>query len=203
MKLYHSVGPNPQTVKTFLAERGIELDMVEVDLMGGENRKDAYLKINPAGQMPALILEDGSLITEITAICEYLDETTPGDSLIGSTPEERAQTRRWVRWIDLQVVDPMTRAFRYSEGLPLFKDRMPCFPDAAPGLKECVQVALQWLDEQMSGKTWVAGDRFTLADILLFSFVAFGEQIGQPLDRDLKSVSAWYDRMGERESVKA
>lgn len=203
MKLYNSVGPNPQVVRTFLAERGIKVDMAEIDLMGGENRKEAYLKINPAGQLPALILQDGTLITEITAICEYLDETAEGERLIGSTPEERAQTRRWVRWCDLQVIEPMTRAFRYSEGLPLFKDRMPCFPDAAPGLKESVQHSLQWLDEQMAGKTWVAGERFTLADIMLFSFLAFGEQIGQPLDRKLKNVSAWYDRMSERESVKA
>lgn len=203
MKLYNSVGPNPQTVRTFMAERGITVDMVEVDLMGGENRKEAYLKINPGGQMPALILEDGTLSTEITAICEYLDETQPGDSLIGATPEERAITRRWMRWIDLEVIDPMTRAFRYSEGLPLFKDRMPCFPDAAPGLKECVKQALVWLNEQMSGKTWVAGERFTLADILLFSFVAFGGQVGQPLDRELKNLAAWYDRMEKRESVKS
>ena len=203
MKLYNSIGPNPQTVRTFMAERGITLDMIEVDLMGGENRKEAYLKINPGGQMPALILDDGTLITEITAICEYLDEVTPGDKLVGATPEERAVTRRWMRWIDLEVVDPMTRAFRYSEGLQLFQDRLPCYPDAAPGLKECVQKALAWLDGQMSGKTWVVGERFSLADILLFSFIAFGGQVGQPLDREMKNLAAWYDRMAERESVKA
>jgi glutathione S-transferase len=179
------------------------VDLVDIDLMGGENRKDDYLKINPAGQLPALVLADGTLITEITAICEYLDEISPGDSLIGNTPEERAVTRRWMRWTDFEVIDPMTRAFRYSEGIQLFQSRMPCFPDAAPGLKECVKEALRWLNGQMDGKTWLAGDRFTLADILLFSFVAFGGQVGQPLDRDLTNLAAWYDRMAERESVKA
>lgn len=203
MKLYSSVGPNPQVVRTFMAERGVTVDLVDIDLMGGENRKDDYLKINPAGQLPALVLADGTLITEITAICEYLDEISPGDSLIGNTPEERAITRRWMRWTDFEVIDPMTRAFRYSEGIQLFQSRMPCFPDAAPGLKECVKEALRWLNGQMDGKTWLAGDRFTLADILLFSFVAFGGQVGQPLDRDLTNLAAWYDRMAERESVKA
>ncbi|GGB56554.1 glutathione S-transferase family protein [Henriciella pelagia] len=203
MKLYSSVGPNPQVVRTFMAERGVTVDLVDIDLMGGENRKDDYLKINPAGQLPALVLADGTLITEITAICEYLDEISPGDSLIGNTPEERAVTRRWMRWTDFEVIDPMTRAFRYSEGIQLFQSRMPCFPDAAPGLKECVKEALRWLNGQMDGKTWLAGDRFTLADILLFSFVAFGGQVGQPLDRDLTNLAAWYDRMAERESVKA
>ena len=203
MKLYSSVGPNPQVVRTFMAERGVTVDLVDIDLMGGENRKDDYLKINPAGQLPALVLADGTLITEITAICEYLDEISPGDSLIGNTPEERAVTRRWMRWTDFEVIDPMTRAFRYSEGIQLFQSRMPCFPDAAPGLKECVKEALRWLNGQMDGKTWLAGDRFTLADILLFSFVAFGGQVGQPLDRGLTNLAAWYDRMAERESVKA
>ncbi|WP_370234089.1 MULTISPECIES: glutathione S-transferase family protein [Henriciella] len=203
MKLYSSVGPNPQVVRTFMAERGVTVDLVDIDLMGGENRKDDYLKINPAGQLPALVLADGTLITEITAICEYLDEISPGDSLIGNTPEERAITRRWMRWTDFEVIDPMTRAFRYSEGIQLFQSRMPCFPDAAPGLKECVKEALRWLNGQMDGKTWLAGDRFTLADILLFSFVAFGGQVGQPLDRGLTNLAAWYDRMAERESVKA
>ena len=203
MKLYSSVGPNPQVVRTFMAERGVTVDLVDIDLMGGENRKDDYLKINPAGQLPALVLADGTLITEITAICEYLDEISPGDSLIGNTPEERAVTRRWMRWTDFEVIDPMTRAFRYSEGIQLFQSRMPCFPDAAPGLKECVKEALRWLNGQMDGKTWLAGDRFTLADILLFSFVAFGGQVGQPLDRDLTNLASWYDRMAERESVKA
>jgi glutathione S-transferase len=108
-----------------------------------------------------------------------------------------------MRWTDFEVIDPMTRAFRYSEGIQLFQSRMPCFPDAAPGLKECVKEALRWLNGQMDGKTWLAGDRFTLADILLFSFVAFGGQVGQPLDRGLTNLAAWYDRMAERESVKA
>ncbi|MEQ9314946.1 MAG: glutathione S-transferase family protein [Henriciella sp.] len=203
MKLYNSVGPNPQVVRTFMFERGITVDIVPVDLMAGENRKADYLKVNPAGQLPALVLADGTLITEITAICEYLDEISPGDSLIGNTPEERAVTRRWMRWTDFEVIDPMTRAFRYAEGLQLFQSRLPCFPDAAPGLKECVKEALRWLNGQMDGKTWLAGERFTLADILLFSFVAFGGQVGQPLDRSLTNLAAWHDRMEKRESVKA
>ncbi|MEM5517915.1 glutathione S-transferase family protein [Henriciella sp. AS95] len=203
MKLYTSVGPNPQVVRTFMAERGVTVDTIEVDLMGGENRKAEYLKVNPAGQMPALVLADGTLITEITAICEYLDEISPGDSLIGSTPEERAITRRWMRWTDFEVIDPMTRAFRYSEGLQLFQNRLPCFPDAAPGLKECVKEALRWLNGQMDSEIWLTGDRFSLADILLFSFVAFGGQVGQPLDRNLTNLADWYDRMEKRESVKA
>ena len=203
MKFYNSVGPNPQVVRRFMAERGIAIPIEEVDLMGGANRAEPYLKTNPAGQMPALELDDGSIVTEITAICEYLDETQPGESLIGDTPEERAQTRRWTRWVDLNIVEPMSNGFRFSEGLELFRNRMRVLPEAADGLKACAQDKLAWLDGQLAERDYVAGDRFTLADVLLHSFISFGERVGQPLDRKLKNVAEWYDRVGERESMGA
>ncbi|MFN3212643.1 MAG: glutathione S-transferase family protein [Henriciella sp.] len=203
MKLYNSVGPNPQVVRTFMAERGITLPMEEIDIMSGVNRQSDYLKVNPAGQLPALELDDGSLLTEITVICEYLDESQPGPRLMGETPEARAQVRRWTRWADLNVCEPLANGFRFAEGLPLFQDRMRCIPEASDGLKACAQDKLAWLDGEMAGRDFLAGDQFTLADILLSSFLAFGEQVGQPLNRDLKTVSAWYDRCLARPSAKA
>ncbi|MCH2456571.1 MAG: glutathione S-transferase family protein [Henriciella sp.] len=203
MKLYNSVGPNPHVVRMFMAERGIDIPKEEIDIMAGANRQPDYLEKNPHGQSPALVLDDGALITEITAICEYLDETSPGDSLIGATPEERAQTRRWTRWVDLKIVEPMTTAFRGAEGLPMFKDRVRCLPEAAEGLKAFTQDNIAFLDKQIADRDYVAGDKFTLADILLFCFLAFGEQVGQPLNRDFKNVAAWFDKVSKRESVKA
>lgn len=203
MKLYNSVGPNPHVVRMFMAERGVDIPKEEIDIMAGANRQPDYLEKNPHGQSPALVLEDGALITEITAICEYLDETSPGDSLIGATPEERAQTRRWTRWVDLKIVEPMTTAFRGAEGLPMFKDRVRCLPEAADGLKAFTQDNIAFLDGQMAGRDYVAGDKFTLADILLFCFLAFGEQVGQPLNRDFKNVAAWFDKVSKRESAAA
>ena len=203
MKLYNSVGPNPHVVRMFMAERGVDIPKEEIDIMAGANRQPDYLEKNPHGQSPALVLDDGALITEITAICEYLDETSPGDSLIGATPEERAQTRRWTRWVDLKIVEPMTTAFRGAEGLPMFKDRVRCLPEAADGLKAFTQDNVAFLDKQMADRDYVAGDKFTLADILLFCFLAFGEQVGQPLNRDFKNVAAWLDKVSKRESVKA
>ena len=203
MKLYNSVGPNPQVVRTFMAERGISVPLEDVDIMGGANRQTDYLKVNPAGQLPALQLDDGSILTEITVICEYLDETHPGEPLMGKSAEERAQIRSWTRWADLNVCEPLANGFRYSEGLPLFQDRMRCVPEAAPGLKACAQDKLEWLDGQLAGRDFLAGDKFTLADILLSAFLAFGEQVGQPLNRDLKTLSAWYDRCRARDSAAA
>ncbi|MCR9194352.1 MAG: glutathione S-transferase family protein [Hyphomonas sp.] len=203
MKLYNSVGPNPQVVRTFMAERGISVPLEDVDIMSGANRQADFLKVNPAGQLPALQLDDGSILTEITVICEYLDETHPGEPLMGKSPEERARIRSWTRWADLNVCEPLANGFRYSEGLPLFQDRMRCVPEAAPGLKACAQDKLEWLDGQLAGRDFLAGDRFTLADILLSAFLAFGEQVGQPLNRDLKTLSAWYDRCRARDSAAA
>ncbi|MFN7178972.1 glutathione S-transferase family protein [Hyphomonas sp.] len=203
MKLYNSVGPNPHVVRMFMAERGISLPMEEIDILKGKNREGDYLKTNPAGQSPTLVLDDGSVITEITAICEYLDEMFPGDSLIGKTPEERAQTRRWTRWADLNIVEPMASGFRYAEGLPMFQARMRCLPEAAAGLKAKAQDGLAFLDAQLATRAYVAGEKFSLADVLLFCFLAFGGAVGQPLNPELKNVGRWFASVGARASAKA
>jgi len=203
MKFYTSMGPNPAVVAMFLAEKGVKLEEVQVDLMGGENRKEPYKAKNPAGQLPCLELDDGTYISEILAICEYLDEKFPNPPLIGSTPEERAVTRMWVRRIDLNVAEPLANGFRFAEGLQLFKDRLTCIPHAADDLKGIAREKLSWLDGLMTGKTWVAGDRFTLADILLYCFLEFGAQVGQPLDPANANLVAWKDRVKARAKVPA
>ena len=198
MKLYTSMGPNPAVVHTFMGLKGITLPSEEIDLMAGLNRQDDFLKVNPAGQLPALVLEDGSVVTEITAICEYLDEKFPGGDLIGKTAEDRAQTRRWVRWVDLNVCEPLANGFRFAEGLGLFENRMRCLPEASDGLKACVQDKLEWLDGQLADKDFVAGDRFSLADVLLVCFLAFGESVGQPVNTEFKNLGAWLARANAR-----
>lgn len=153
MKFYNSVGPNPRMLRMFMAEKAFKVPVVEVDLRGGENRREPYLKINPAGQCPALELEDGSVLTEITAICEYIDEISSGTpSLIGATPEERVRTRMWNRRIDLNIVEPGAAGFRYAEGLKMFQSRMHCIPQAADDLKATAREKLEWLDGLIGAK---------------------------------------------------
>jgi len=203
MKLHTSIGPNPRVVKMFLAEKGMAMDFVTVDLRAGENRQAPYnTSVNRAGQTPALELDDGSTVTEITAICEYLEEVQPSPPLIGTTAEERAATRMWTRRADIKVCEPMANGFRYAEGLPLFQSRMRCLPEAAPGLKLVARDGIEWFDGELTG-TWIAGERFTLADILLFSFLDFGGQVGQPLDPAFKKVTAWFERVKARPSAAA
>ena len=205
MQLLDSIGPNPKVVRMFIAERGVSgIQVQTVDLRGGENRQEAYLAKNPTGGLPTLQLDDGSYLAEVTAICEYLDETaTSGPSLLGTTPQERAETRMWTRRIDLGIVEPMTAGFRYAEGLKLFTSRIRCIPQAADDLKANAKDQLAKLEGQMAGRQFVCGDRFTLADIFLFAFLQFAATVRQPLDPANTNLVAWYDRMAARPSAAA
>ena len=202
MKLYQSIGPNPRAVKIFVAEKGLDLPRVEIDLPAGENRQTPHLARNPSGQTPTLELDNGACLAEITAICEYLEEKQPNPPLIGATPEERAETRMWTRRVDIRICEPMANGFRFGEGLPMFRERVLCVPEASAGLKAMAQNGEQWLEGQFKGP-WICGERFTMADIVLFSFIEFGGVVGQPLDPGLAKLAAWYDRVKARPSVSA
>ncbi len=204
MKLYDSIGPNPHIVRMFIAEKGIDIPKQTVDLRKGENREAEHLKRNPHGQMPTLELDNGSYLSEITAICEYLEEKNPSPPLIGSTPEERAECRMWTRRVDLNICEPLANGYRYGEAVKFFEKRIPVVPEASAGLKMVAQNRLKWLNDQMAdGREYLCGKRFTLADILLYGWLAFGNQIGQPLDRSNAQVAAWFDRIAQRPSAKA
>jgi glutathione S-transferase len=204
MKFYNSIGPNPRVVRMFMAEKGIDIPKVEVDLRGGENRREPYLKVNPSGQCPALELDDGTVLAEVTAICEYLDEIkkdTP--SLIGDTPAERAATRMWTRRVDLNIVEPALNGFRFAEGLKMFQNRVHCIPAAADDLKASAREKLAWLDGLMGGKSYIAGNKVSLADVFLFPMLDFLKTVGQGIDPGQKNLSAWYERMKARPSAAA
>lgn len=205
MKLYTSMGPNPHMVRMFAAEKGLTLETVEVDLMGGENRRPPYAQtVNPAGQTPALVLDDGTVIAEITVICEYLEERHPTPALIGATPEERAETRMWTRRIDLNICEPLANGFRAAEGRRIFESRMKLVgAEGAAELKAIARDRLLWLDGQMQGREFICGDRFSLADVLLFAFLAFGAQVGQPIPDEASWVKAWFARVQARPSAAA
>ena len=203
MKLFNSLGPNPHVVRMFIAEKGLSIPVEQLDVLKNENRGEAHLKRNPHGQTPALELDNGQFLSEITAICEYLEDKNPNPPLIGTNAEEKAETRMWTRRVDLNICEPLTNGYRYSGGLALFKDRMVTLPEAAEGLKRVAQDRLKWLDGQMNGKDYLCGKRFTLADILLYCFVSFGIARGQALDPANKNLHAWLERVGARPSAKA
>lgn len=199
MRLYDSLGPNPQIVRTFAAEKGMSLAKVPIDIMAGENRGEAFRAINPMGQMPALSLDDGTVLTEVAAICEYLEECHPRPALVGGTPVERAETRMWVRRFDLGVLEPFMLGFRATVARDFFSPRMPLLSESAGGeLMAHWAERLAFFDRLLDGQTFVCGARFTLADITLGVFLRFAPAAGVPLPDGLCWIPGWLDRLAAR-----
>jgi len=194
---------NPRLVRMFLHEKGLKLDLVPVDILKGENRKPPYTDKNPMGQTPLLELDDGTLLPETGAICEYLEELHPSPGLIGSSPKERAITRMWWRRVEINICLPMVQAFYYKEGYAIFKDRIVCIPEAADGLKRKAQAALKWLDGEIKDRPYLCGDRFSIADICLFAYVDQLCNGGQPIDPALRNLVKWHERVSARPSANA
>ena len=203
MKHYDSYGPNPRALRMFLLEKGVTFPKVELDLIAGENRREPYLGRNPAGQMPAIELDDGRCIAETVAIFEYLEERQPAPALIGTTAEERAETRMWQRRIELKITEHLYNGFRFAEGIELFRPRLRVLPEAAEGLKATVRDNLAWLDTLLAGRPYVAGNRFTIADIILYCALDFGRGVGQPLGAGNTNVAAWFAKIDARPSAQA
>jgi glutathione S-transferase len=202
MKVLNSFGPNPRMLRMFLLEKNISIDFIEHDLMAAENRKEAYLRKNPGGQLPALELDNGEVISETVVICDYLEELYPNPALIGTTVEERAETRMWNRRIEQKITENIYAGFRFAEGLQLFENRMRCMPEAADGLKANGQDGLAWLDKQMQDKEFICGNRFTIADLVLYCCTDFSSGVGQSIDAKLKNVKSWFSRIEARPSAK-
>ena len=201
MKVLNSFGPNPRMLRMFLLEKNISIDFIEHDLMAAENRKEAYLRKNPGGQLPALELDNGEVISETVVICDYLEELYPNPALIGTTVEERAETRMWNRRIEQKITENIYAGFRFAEGLQLFENRMRCLPEAADGLKASGQDGLAWLDEQMQGKEFICGNRLTIADLVLYCCTDFSSGVGQSINVEFENVRSWFSRVEGRSSA--
>lgn len=205
---YHNA-PNARVPRMFAAEKGIDLQKRHVDIPGGENHRSPYnTEINRTGQLPALQLDDGTVIREIMSICEYLEELRPEPALIGATPKDRAETRMWTRWIDLKYVERMTEAcvvrpgpIRELYGTYNYKTLLP--PESGAICAQIANEKLAWLDGEMKGREFVCGERFTLADIHLYVFLDFFESLGLNYQRELSWVDDFYRRLGARPSAKA
>jgi len=203
MKVYDSFGPNPRALRMFLLEKDLHLAKADVDILGMENRRAPYADRNPGGQLPALELDDGRVIGETVAIFEYLEEKHPRPPLIGTTPEERVETRQWQRRIELRITEHLYNGFRYGDAADFFRPRMRVLPEAADGLKAVVRDNLAWLDGLIGGRSFIVPDRFTVADVILYCALDFGRGVGQAADPGLRNVSAWFARVAARPSAAA
>lgn len=203
MLLYDAKSPAPRCLRMFILEKGLRIPATRVDVMTGENREAPYLAINPAGQTPALQLDDRSTLSEAVAIAEYLEELHPEPALIGRTALERAQTRQWWRRVELNITEFIHNAYHYAEGLPRFQPRIPVVPEGAEGLKRVAQDRLRWLDAMFGGGPYLCGERFTAADIWLYVWLDFGDGAGQPFDRTLPRITRWFETVESRPSAPA
>ncbi len=202
MKLYGSaVAPNPRRVRIFLAEKGIEVPTVEVDIVKAENRQPDFLDKNSLGGVPILELDDGAIIAESTAICRYFEETQPEPPLMGTDARDRAIVEMWLRRVEFEVTFPIMQTFRNTHDF--FKGRIPQVPEWGSACKKRAIQQLAWLDGEMADRPFIAGDRYTIADIALLVGVDFGRVSDIRIDPEHKNLSRWYGEVSSRPSAKA
>ena len=206
MKLYTSLrAPNPRRVLMFMAEKGVaDVQTVQVDLGKGEHRGEAFMALNPMAQVPVLELDDGRTLAETRAICTYLEGVHPDPNLMGEGFEERAFVEMMDRRCELQLFLRIANCIRHTHpGLAVLEH--PQFGDfgAAQGAK--VRESAHWLDGVLADRDYVAGDRFTIADITAFCALEFARGLMKfrPADEGLANVQAWRDRVARRPSAQA
>lgn len=188
--------PNPRRVRLFLKAKGLTIEEKMVSLMAREHKSDEVMALNPRGQVPFLELDDGRVISETISICRYLDELHPQPPMIGSDPFERAETDMWIRRVETGLGTPV--GLFWQHGHPLTARIVQQIPAMGEAARAQALAMLGWFDGQLAGRQFLAGDRFTLADIALLSIVDFASWIGLAMPEDAAALKAWHGRAGER-----
>ena len=202
MKLYDSkAAPNPRRVRIFLAEKGIDVPTVQVDLGKAENRAAAFLARNPFGGVPVLELDDGTHIAESVAICRYFEVEKPAPPLMGTDAKDQALVEMWQRRMELDLFANATGSFRHTHDF--FKGRIEQVPEWGAVCKRAAEKRLAWLDGELAGRAFVAGDRYTIADITALCAVDFGRVTGIRIQPDQKHLARWHEAVSSRASAKA
>ena len=199
MILHESPSPNARRVSVFMAEKGIECERVSVDIRAGENIQSEYLSKNPAGRVPVLELDDGSYISESIAICRYLEAIEPEPNLFGLDAIEIANVEMWQRRVELNLFLEIAGAFRNITGF--FKDRETCVEEWGKVCAEKAPKALTMFDDQLSDNQYLAGDRFTVADITLAITLDFAEMVKVAPLPTLDNITQWRANVTARASL--
>jgi glutathione S-transferase len=202
MKLHEFAGaPNPKKVRVYLAEKGIEVASVPVNIITGENRQPEFLKKSPMGGLPVLELDDGTYLPESLAIIEYFEDLHPNPPMIGTTPLERARTRALERLIELSVLGRIAVIFQNTH--PLFAGRVKQSPEAAESARNALATNLGVLDAKIGNNTFAAGDTPTIADCTLLAALQFAEFAQIPIGAEHGNVHRWYESFKQRPSASA
>lgn len=202
MKLYDMrAGMNPRRVRIFLAEKGISVPMVSIDMNKGENRTPEFLRMNPLGTLPVLELDDGTIVTESIAICRYFEDLHPEPNLFGRDPLERAKVEMWNRRAELELLFPLAQHFMHTAAF--WKDRLRQFPDYGVTVKERAMKMLEIVDRELASREYLAGNRYTVADITAQCAVLLGRHTGAPPPEGLANLERWWNMVSARPTARA
>ncbi len=210
MKLYDSRGaPSPRRVRVFLAEKGISVERVTIDLRADEQLQDAFLAINPRGAVPALKLDDGEVICESAAICRYFEALHPASSLFGTTPVDIARIESWTRRIESDGYAAAVYVLRNT--VDAFRDRgaagkwpaMPQIPELAARGVIMWDVFVETLEAQLADRPWIATDAYSFADITALVTIDFAARCKLALPEEARAVRRWHAAATARPSSTA
>ena len=202
MKLYDlKTGMNPRRVRIFLAEKGLAMERVDVDMSAGENKQPPYLRKNPMGTMPVLELDSGEYLSESMAICRYLEELHPEPNLLGATPLERARIEMWNRRMELDIMEPIRDGFVHLS--PFWVGRRQQVAEYGLLAQALAKERLAWLDTELGQRAYVAGERYTVADITLQCALVLGRNTGVAVPEELANLQRWYKSVTGRPTARA
>jgi len=203
MLLYHDPrAPNPRRVRIFLAEKGVAYDTIEVLIAASANQTPEFRKKNPLSLLPVLEFSDGRILRESMAICRYLEEIHPAPNLFGTDAWERATIEQWNRHAELELLLPISQVFRNSH--VFWQGKIKQSPEFATIMRELVSSRFDWLEAELADRTYIAGPRFTVADITALCAIDFGKVADIRIDASTHpKLGAWHKRVSERPSTKA
>jgi len=202
MKLYdNALAPNPRRVRIYLAEKGLDIPRVPVDLMAGEHKQAAYRKIAPNSRVPALELDDGTVILETVAICRYFEGLHPEPPLMGIGVRDAAIVEMWQRRMEFELLIPMAMVFRHtSPMMAALEDQVPEFGEKQ---RVIVNKRLSVMDRDLADREFIAGERYTIADITAFAAIDFFKLAGFEIVPDQSNLKRWYEAVSARPSASA
>ncbi len=203
MKLYDDQGaPNPRRVRIFLAEKGVEVETVPVSIMKGEHKQDAYRKISPMSRVPALQLDDGTVILESVSICRYIECLHPEPNLLGTTPQEIAQIDMWSRRMESELMAPMAATFRHTNpNMAALEKQVPEFGE---NQRAIANRRLAMLNDDLADREFIAGDRYTLADITAQCTLEFFPRLAEfDLKDEYVHLNRWREAVKNRPAARA
>ncbi|HEY0989619.1 MAG TPA: glutathione S-transferase family protein [Kofleriaceae bacterium] len=203
MLLYHDPSAlNPRRVRIFLAEKGVAYDTIEVSIAAAEHQKPEFRKKNPLALLPVLELADGRVLRESMAICRYVEELHPEPNLFGADPWERAQIEQWNRHAELELLLPIAQVFRNTHAF--WAGRIKQAPEYGEILRETVLSRFDWIERELAQRPYLAGPRFTVADITALCAIDFGRISKLRIKPETQpNLAAWHTRVSERPSAKA